>query len=292
MRFSASRIGKFNEYLYTFFKCLSTDRIDYVENWYSEQSDTGEDIAARRLDRAAALPAPPCRPRAVRVDRRHHPHLRAAQLEIRPRDGRVPDLARPRDPRPAPRTGRDHQLREIALRLPGFPRWLRMRDLRDPPSYAGLDHSPDRRQGSGGRRGRQELVQGVVPPRVRPAVGAAWALQPGALRQDRSGQVDPDQRDLRRGGRPHRHRRAGDPGSHLYLDKVGHLGIVDTQGLEIGKDDREILTRPGQGDQGVAASCRCRSRSTSPGTASAAWTAGSRTPRPTSSAGSTSSACR
>ena len=45
MRFSASRIGKFNEYLYTFFKCLSTDRIDYVENWYSEQSDTGEDIA-------------------------------------------------------------------------------------------------------------------------------------------------------------------------------------------------------------------------------------------------------
>ena len=30
-------------------------------------------------------------------------------------------------------------------------------------------------------------------------------------------------------------------GSHLYLDKVGHLGIVDTQGLEIGKDDREIL---------------------------------------------------
>ena len=27
-------------------------------------------------------------------------------------------------------------------------------------------------------------------------------------------------------------------GSHLYLDKIGHLGIVDTQGLEIGKDDR------------------------------------------------------
>ncbi|HEU5484026.1 MAG TPA: DUF697 domain-containing protein [Microlunatus sp.] len=30
-------------------------------------------------------------------------------------------------------------------------------------------------------------------------------------------------------------------GSHLYLDKVGHLGIVDTQGVEIGRDDREIL---------------------------------------------------
>lgn len=30
-------------------------------------------------------------------------------------------------------------------------------------------------------------------------------------------------------------------GSHLYLDKIGHLGIVDTQGVEIGKDDKEIL---------------------------------------------------
>ena len=30
-------------------------------------------------------------------------------------------------------------------------------------------------------------------------------------------------------------------GSHLYLDKIGHLGIVDTQGLEIGVHDREIL---------------------------------------------------
>src|SRR5215207_9270705 len=30
-------------------------------------------------------------------------------------------------------------------------------------------------------------------------------------------------------------------GSHLYLDKVGHLGIIDTAGLEIGKDTKEIL---------------------------------------------------
>jgi UDP-MurNAc hydroxylase len=44
LRFSAGRVGKFNEYLYTFFKCLSEERIDYVENWYSEQGDTGEDI--------------------------------------------------------------------------------------------------------------------------------------------------------------------------------------------------------------------------------------------------------
>ena len=31
-------------------------------------------------------------------------------------------------------------------------------------------------------------------------------------------------------------------GSHLYLDKVGHLGIVDTQGLEVGRDSKEILS--------------------------------------------------
>jgi len=31
-------------------------------------------------------------------------------------------------------------------------------------------------------------------------------------------------------------------GSHLYVDKIGHLGIVDTQGLEVGKDDKEILS--------------------------------------------------
>jgi uncharacterized protein (DUF697 family)/GTP-binding protein EngB required for normal cell division len=31
-------------------------------------------------------------------------------------------------------------------------------------------------------------------------------------------------------------------GSHLYLDKVGHLGLIDTQGLEVGKDNKEILS--------------------------------------------------
>jgi uncharacterized protein (DUF697 family)/GTP-binding protein EngB required for normal cell division len=30
-------------------------------------------------------------------------------------------------------------------------------------------------------------------------------------------------------------------GSHLYVDRIGHLGIVDTQGLEVGKDNKEIL---------------------------------------------------
>ncbi|MGY1594279.1 Rieske 2Fe-2S domain-containing protein [Geodermatophilus sp. SYSU D00708] len=44
MRFSARRIGAYNEYLFTFFTCLSEDRIDYVEKWYAEQSDDGRDV--------------------------------------------------------------------------------------------------------------------------------------------------------------------------------------------------------------------------------------------------------
>src|ERR687893_1101508 len=35
-------------------------------------------------------------------------------------------------------------------------------------------------------------------------------------------------------------------GSHLYLDKIGHLGIVDTPGLEVGRDSREILAELGK----------------------------------------------
>jgi UDP-MurNAc hydroxylase len=44
LRFTASRVGQYNEYIYTFFKCLSVERIDYVENWYDEQNDDGRDV--------------------------------------------------------------------------------------------------------------------------------------------------------------------------------------------------------------------------------------------------------
>lgn len=30
-------------------------------------------------------------------------------------------------------------------------------------------------------------------------------------------------------------------GSHLYLDNIGHLGLLDTQGLEVGRDDKQII---------------------------------------------------
>jgi UDP-MurNAc hydroxylase len=43
-RFSAARIGQYNEFVYTFFKCLSTERLQYAEGWYAEQRPDAEDI--------------------------------------------------------------------------------------------------------------------------------------------------------------------------------------------------------------------------------------------------------
>jgi UDP-MurNAc hydroxylase len=44
MRFRARRIGPYNEYLYTFFKCLAPDRVMYAEGWFAEQHRDEEDI--------------------------------------------------------------------------------------------------------------------------------------------------------------------------------------------------------------------------------------------------------
>ncbi|NUS72807.1 MAG: Rieske 2Fe-2S domain-containing protein [Corynebacteriales bacterium] len=43
-RFSASRVGQYNEYVYVFFKCLSVERMQYAEGWFAEQSPDDEDI--------------------------------------------------------------------------------------------------------------------------------------------------------------------------------------------------------------------------------------------------------
>ncbi|MGH8960408.1 MAG: MBL fold metallo-hydrolase [Jatrophihabitantaceae bacterium] len=39
-RFSAHRIGPYNEFIYTFFKCLSEERLNYAEGWFAEQNAT------------------------------------------------------------------------------------------------------------------------------------------------------------------------------------------------------------------------------------------------------------
>ena len=37
-RFSAQRIGPYNEFVYVFFKCLSEERLNYAEGWFTEQN--------------------------------------------------------------------------------------------------------------------------------------------------------------------------------------------------------------------------------------------------------------
>jgi UDP-MurNAc hydroxylase len=39
-RFSAHRIGPYNEFIYVFFKCLSEERLNYAEGWFEEQNAT------------------------------------------------------------------------------------------------------------------------------------------------------------------------------------------------------------------------------------------------------------
>lgn len=43
-RFSAKRVGQYNEFVYTFFKCLTDERVNYVEGWYAEQQPDAEDV--------------------------------------------------------------------------------------------------------------------------------------------------------------------------------------------------------------------------------------------------------
>jgi UDP-MurNAc hydroxylase len=41
-RFSAARIGQYNEFVYSFFKCLSEERLQYAEGWYDEHQRTSD----------------------------------------------------------------------------------------------------------------------------------------------------------------------------------------------------------------------------------------------------------
>ena len=59
MRFRARRIGPYNEYLYTFFKCLAPDRLMYAEGWYAARSAgifPRLAVACPRLTRTTAVP--------------------------------------------------------------------------------------------------------------------------------------------------------------------------------------------------------------------------------------------
>ena len=74
-RFSAARIGQYNEFVYAFFKCLSEERLQYAEGWYAEQKPRRRGRSRSAAGCAAALPAPEGRPDPVRDHRRRRPYL-------------------------------------------------------------------------------------------------------------------------------------------------------------------------------------------------------------------------
>jgi UDP-MurNAc hydroxylase len=57
-RFSAQRIGPYNEFVYIFFKCLSEERLNYAEGWFIEQdaSEAAETITLGGWDMQRRCP--------------------------------------------------------------------------------------------------------------------------------------------------------------------------------------------------------------------------------------------
>jgi UDP-MurNAc hydroxylase len=67
-RFSAARIGQYNEFVYAFFKCLSEERLQYAEGWYDENERSVDTEDVTLTDRTTG--------KAWQVQRRC-PHLKA-----------------------------------------------------------------------------------------------------------------------------------------------------------------------------------------------------------------------
>ena len=55
MRFRAHRRGPYNDYVYTWFKCLNEERLQYAEGFYAEHGPTQGtfELAGYHVQRAA-----------------------------------------------------------------------------------------------------------------------------------------------------------------------------------------------------------------------------------------------
>ncbi len=90
-RFEAWRVGGYNEYLYTFFKCLTDERIAYADGWFAEAHDDTRVDRLGRLGDSAPLSAPEGRPVEVRRGGGVHVDLQSARLGVEPGERPVPD---------------------------------------------------------------------------------------------------------------------------------------------------------------------------------------------------------
>ena len=100
MQFEVGRSGKFNEFLYDVPE-VPVARPHRVRRELVRRAVRRlRGRAARRVGRAASLPAPARRPVQDRQDRGRRAHVQPARLEVGPDERAVPHLARAPDPLP------------------------------------------------------------------------------------------------------------------------------------------------------------------------------------------------
>ncbi len=97
-RFSAARIGQYNEFVYAFFKCLSEERLQYAEGWYDEhqRATDAEDVTLEGWVVQRRCPHLKADLTRFGDHRGRHADLPAARLEVRPRLRTLPDQRRAR----------------------------------------------------------------------------------------------------------------------------------------------------------------------------------------------------
>ena len=105
-RFRAHRDGPYNEYVYTFFKCLSVERMAYCEGYYASLAEPVDEMF-RCGDYLVQKRCPHLRADLERFGTVHRRRARVQgpPLAVRARDGPVPHVRRRRAP-PAHRTDR------------------------------------------------------------------------------------------------------------------------------------------------------------------------------------------
>ena len=91
-RFTTWRIGGYNEFLYTFFKCLTPERVAYADGWFSEAHDDSASITSGRVGDSAPVSAPQGRPVEVRCHRGREADLQPARLVMGSAHRPVPHL--------------------------------------------------------------------------------------------------------------------------------------------------------------------------------------------------------